>query len=153
MSWIILTDPNPILRTSAADVSVKEVTTPEFQKFADEYTAFMVNSNGVGLAANQIGISKRIIAVLEKRTVSVYVNPEIIKTSSATMESEEGCLSVPGVFGIVDRAKRIRVRALDRHGRHVEFNVAGFPATIFQHEIDHLNGILFTDKAKQILKN
>lgn len=148
MPFTILTDPNPVLRTPAAEVGVEEITTPNFQTFADEFAAFMIASDGVGLAANQVGISKRIIAVLDRSRVDVYVNPEIVKASSATMESEEGCLSVPGVYGIVERAKRVRVRALDRHGRRTEFDVSGFPATIFQHEIDHLNGILFTDKMK-----
>jgi len=148
MPFTILIEPDPILRTPAAEVGVEEITTPEFQTFADEFAAFMIASDGVGLAANQVGILKRIIAVLERNKVGVYVNPEIVKSSSATMESEEGCLSVPGVYGTVSRAKRIRVRALDRHGRRTEFNASGFTATIFQHEIDHLNGILFTDKLK-----
>jgi peptide deformylase len=153
MSLTIVTQPNPILRTPAKEVGVAEIQTPEFQSFADELAAFMISSSGVGLAANQVGISKRIISVLEDADhVNVYANPEIIKMSSSTIESEEGCLSVPGVYGIVDRAKRIRVRALDRHGRRVEFNVSGYVATIFQHEIDHLNGILFIDKVKLITK-
>jgi len=151
MAWTVLTDPNPSLRKKTEIVDVAEVTAPKFQTFADDYAAFMITSNGVGLAANQIGISKRIIAVLKKDVAEVFVNPEIIKASASTIESEEGCLSVPGVYGIVDRSKRIRVSALDRHGRRVEFNASGFRATIFQHEIDHLNGILFIDKAKKIL--
>lgn len=153
MQWTVLTNPNPILRKKTEVVDVAEITAPEFQTFADAYAAFMIASNGVGLAANQIGISKRIIAVLKKDVAEVFVNPEIIKASTATIESEEGCLSVPGVYGIVDRSKRIRIRALDRHGRRIEFDASGFRATIFQHEIDHLNGILFIDKAKKIVKS
>jgi peptide deformylase len=149
MEWKIVTEPNPILRARAKDIDVSEIKTPEFQVFADTMASFMIASSGVGLAANQVGISKRVIAVLEKDHVSIYANPEIIKMSEATMESEEGCLSVPGVFGIVDRAKRIRVRAIDRTGRRVEFNMSGYTGTIFQHEIDHLNGILFIDKMKK----
>jgi peptide deformylase len=149
MGWNIITEPNPVLRAPAKEIGAEEVKTPEFQTLADEMAAFMIASNGVGLAANQIGISKKIIAVLEKDRIGVYVNPEIVKMSKTTIESEEGCLSVPGVFGIVDRAKRIRVRALDCAGRRVEFDASGYVGTIFQHEIDHLNGILFIDKMKK----
>ncbi len=149
MSWKILTNPDPTLRKPTELVDVAEITTPEFQQFADEYAAFMIAHDGVGLAANQIGILKRIIAVQEKHRIGIYANPEIIKASVATIESDEGCLSVPGVYGIVDRAKKVRVRAIDRHGRRVEFDASGYQGTIYQHEIDHLNGILFIDKMKR----
>jgi peptide deformylase len=148
-SWTILTHPNKQLREKAEDVAIQDITTPEFQAFADTFGAFMIKSDGVGLAAPQIGLKKRIIAVLEKDKINVYINPEIIKSSSALQESKEGCLSVPGVYGIVDRPKRVRVRALNRHGRVVEFDVSGFVATIFDHEIDHLNGVLFIDKMRE----
>lgn len=148
-SWTILTHPNKRLREKSVSVDVEEITTPEFQAFADQFGAFMITSDGVGLAAPQIGLQKRIIAVLEKEKINLYINPEIIKSSSALQESKEGCLSVPGVYGVVDRPKRVRVRALNRHGRVVEFNASGFVATIFDHEIDHLNGVLFIDKMRE----
>ena len=72
--------------------------------------------------------------------------------SEALQDSEEGCLSVPGTWGIVPRAKKISFKALDRHGRRVEFDAKGFMATVYQHELDHLNGILFVDKATKIIK-
>jgi peptide deformylase len=148
VEWKILTNPDPRLRIKAEPVEISEITTPEYQEFADKYAEFMIKSDGVGLAATQIGLNKRIIAVLEKDGISVYANPEIIKQSETTIESEEGCLSVPGIYGIVDRAKKIRFSAINRHGRHVEFNASGYQGTIYQHEIDHINGILFIDKAK-----
>lgn len=148
-SWTILTHPNKQLREKSEDIGVDEITTPEFQAFADQFGAFMIKSDGVGLAAPQIGLKKRIIAVLEKDVIGIYANPKIIKASSALQESKEGCLSVPGVYGIVDRPKRVRVRALNRHGRLVEFDASGFIATIFDHEIDHLNGVLFIDKMRE----
>ncbi|OGL72990.1 peptide deformylase [Candidatus Uhrbacteria bacterium RIFCSPHIGHO2_12_FULL_60_25] len=148
-TWTILTDPNPELRKRSRDVDVAIIHTPEFQKFADDFAAFMVSSDGVGLAAPQIGRMERIIAVQEREKVVIYLNPEIVKSSSTMQTGEEGCLSVPGKFGMVERHKRIRVRAVDRHGREVEFDASGFPAVVFQHEIDHLNGVLFTDKVKE----
>jgi peptide deformylase len=148
-NWTILTNPNPELRKRSVEIDVARIKTPEYQKFADEFAAYMVVADGVGLAAPQIGIKERIIAVQEKEKIGVYANPEILKRSPATQIGEEGCLSVPGVFGTVERAKRITVRAIDRHGRTVEMELSGFPAVIFQHEIDHLDGVLFIDKVKE----
>lgn len=146
--WTILTEPNETLRKRSEDFDIAEIKTDSFQKFADKFAAFMVAEDGVGLAAPQIGLGKRIIAVQEKDAIGVYVNPEILKASPSMQEDEEGCLSVPGKFGMVDRHKRITVRAIDRHGRAIELKLSGFPAVIWQHEIDHLNGILFIDKVK-----
>jgi peptide deformylase len=150
--WNILTNPDPRLRARSKEVDAAYVKTPEFQTFADDLAAYMIASDGVGLAAPQIGVSERVIAVLEREKVSVYANPEILKKSPAMQIDEEGCLSVPGVYGTVERHKRVRVRALDRHGRRVEFDAANFQAVIFQHEIDHLDGILFIDKVKEITR-
>jgi peptide deformylase len=152
-AWTILTNPNPNLRKRSAEVDVARITTPEYQAFADAFAAMMLTADGVGLAAPQIGISERIIAVLERDKIGVYANPVIIKKSLALQTSEEGCLSVPGVFGMVDRAKRITVQAIDRHGRKTEMDLSGFPAVIFQHEIDHLDGVLFIDKVKEYTKD
>ena len=80
------------------------------------------------------------------------MNPEITKKSEATVDSDEGCLSVPEKYGVVQRHKKISLRALNRHGRRIEFEAKAFPAIIFQHEIDHLDGVLFIDKAKNIVK-
>jgi peptide deformylase len=152
IDWKILTHPNPELRHRSGEVDIREITTPEFQEFADAFAAFMVTSDGIGLAAPQIGLKKRIIAVAEQDRIGIFVNPEIIKKSEALQEFEEGCLSVPNVYGTVERSKRIRVRAIDRHGRKTEFDVSGFRATVFQHEIDHLDGVLFIDKVKKITR-
>lgn len=150
--WNILTNPNPQLRERSQEIDPARITTPEYQTFADAFAAFMVVADGVGLAAPQIGIQERIIAVQERDGIGVYANPEITKRSDATQIGEEGCLSVPGTFGVVERAKRITVTALNRHGRRVEMNLSGFPAVVFQHEIDHLDGILFIDKMKEQTK-
>jgi peptide deformylase len=87
-----------------------------------------------------------------KRGATAYINPEITLLSEKTVDSEEGCLSVPGVWGIVPRAKKLHFKALDRHGRRVEFDAKGFQAIVLQHETDHLDGVLFIDKATQVTK-
>jgi peptide deformylase len=152
MEWKILTHPDPGLRQRSEEFDVHEITMPEFQEFADAFAAFMITSDGVGFAAPQIGIRKRVIAVLEKDRVNVYVNPEILKASPAMQENEEGCLSIPGVYGMVERSKRVKVRVIDRTGRKKEFTVSGFTAAVIQHEIDHLDGVLFIDKMKKITR-
>jgi peptide deformylase len=148
--WVILTNPDPRLRERAREVDVAYVKSAEFQTFADDLITFVIKSDGVGLAATQIGLPERVIAVLEHNRFSVYANPEIIKKSPAMQIDEEGCFSVPGVYGTVNRHKRVRIRALDRHGRRVEFDASNFQAAIFQHEIDHLDGILFIEKVIEI---
>lgn len=148
----IVTDPAPSLRERSRELSVEEVLTPEFQAYLDKLTATMFVEDGVGIASPQIGRNIRAIVINPLGTPECWINPEIIKASDAMVESEEGCLSVPGVYGIVKRHKKIRVRAINRHGREEEMDVRGFPAIVWQHEIDHVNGILFVDKAERMVK-
>ena len=150
--FTIVTHPNPSLRERSRELSVDEITDPEFQKYLDELTETMLKADGVGIASPQVGKNVRAIVVNTVQGSECFINPEILKKSDVFVESEEGCLSVPGKFGWVERHQRVRVRALNRHGRRVELNVKNFPATIFQHEIDHLDGILFIDKAKNIVE-
>ena len=150
--FTIVTHPNPSLRERSRELSVDEITDPEFQKYLDELTETMLKADGVGIASPQVGKNVRAIVVNTVQGPECFINPEILKKSDVFVESEEGCLSVPGKFGWVERHQRVRVRALNRHGRRVELNVKNFPATIFQHEIDHLDGILFIDKAKNIVE-
>lgn len=145
----ILTNPAPSLRERSVEVDPKTIGTPEFQAYLDAMTEKMHIADGVGLAAPQVGRNERIIIVNGKFGAQAYINPEITKRSDATAIDEEGCLSVPGVWGLVERAKRVSVTALDRHGRRVERDCKGLDAVIFQHEIDHLDGILFIDKVKE----
>jgi len=146
----IVTLPTPTLRERSRELGVDEITTPEFQAFLDRLILTMYASDGVGIASPQVGRNVRAIVVDANGKPECYVNPEIVKVSETTVESEEGCLSVPGKYGIVTRAKKISFRALNRHGRHVEFEAKNFPAIVLQHEIDHLNGILYIDKAATI---
>jgi peptide deformylase len=149
----IVTHPAPSLRERSVEVDPTDITTPEFQAYLDKLTHTMIVKDGVGIASPQVGINKRVIVVMMNGKTECYINPEILKVSEAMIEDEEGCLSVPGIYGMVDRHKRIRVRATTRHGRTQEFDLHAFPAIVFQHEIDHLNGVLFIDKMKKETHN
>lgn len=142
----IVTEPTPSLRERSVEVVPATITTPEFQAFLDKLTTTMLVSDGVGIASPQVGRNIRAIVVMMPEGPSCFINPIITKQSDSFTESEEGCLSVPKKFGLVKRHKRIRVEAFNRHGRAVSLDLRNFSATVFQHEIDHLDGILFIDK-------
>ena len=117
----------------------------------------MYSNCGVGLAASQIGVSKRIIVVdissTENSTETlVIINPEIIKTKGEKTQ-EEGCLSIPGAKGVVKRSEKIKVHGIDIDGIELEIEVNGLVCRVIQHEIDHLNGILFIDKLSEQEQN
>jgi peptide deformylase len=112
----------------------------------------MKKEKGVGLAAPQIGVNKRLILVETEQGIEVFINPKIVSSSKAMVESEEGCLSVPKVYGMVRRHKKIKLKALKEDGTPVRLTATGLPAIIFQHEIDHLDGVLFIDKVEKIYK-
>lgn len=147
----LVTIPTPSLRERSRELEVHEITTPEFQQFLDTLIETMFVEDGIGIAAPQVGNNIRAIIVnLKKEGATAFINPEITKTSEATIVGEEGCLSVPGKYGNVRRHKRITLRALTRHGRKVEMEVSGLFATVFQHEVDHLDGILYIDRAFEV---
>jgi peptide deformylase len=106
----------------------------------------MIDADGIGVAAPQIGVLKRIIIVKTANGAEAFINPKIISSSIRRVESEEGCLSVPGVYGIVKRHASVKVKAYDKDGKKIKFKTGGLQSIIFQHEIDHLDGILFIDK-------
>ena len=125
----------------------------------DDMGDTLINSGGVGLAAPQVGILRRAVLVLETNVpegeheyIIELINPEIIETSGE-QSGPEGCLSVPGVFGIVKRPQFVKVRAQDRFGNFFEVEGEGLTARCFCHEIDHLEGRLFVDIAERILEN
>lgn len=146
----ILLNPNPLLRLIAQPVETTEILEPNFQAWLEAMIETMLEAKGVGLAAPQVGVSKRVIIVQSKKGPEIFINPKIISASLRKIESEEGCLSIPGVSGFVKRHSKIKVRALNRHGEKVFLKATAPEAIIFQHEIDHLNGILFIDKARNI---
>jgi len=120
-------------------------------KLLDNLRDTMYSAKGVGLAAPQIGVSKRAIVVDTDEKLIELLNPEIMEFSGSET-GEEGCLSLPIVLGDVKRAVHVLVRGLDRYGQEVQLEASGFQARALQHEIDHLDGILFIDKAVNIRK-
>lgn len=145
----IVKHPTPSLRERSVEVSPSEITTPEFQAYLDKLSATMLVKDGVGIASPQVGNNIRVIVVLMDDQPTCFINPELSKLSTGMIDGEEGCLSVPNVYGIVERHKRVTLKALNRHGRRIEMELRNFPAVVVQHEIDHLDGILFIDKMKQ----
>lgn len=148
----ITTVPNTILRLKTQDVDAAEILSPTFQKLIADMVETMHAAEGIGLAAVQVGIAKRVCVVTTADGVSAFINPRITKHSFRKAVLEEGCLSIPGVFGTVRRPKRVIFAALDAKAQPVQVVAEGLFARIAQHEIDHLDGILFTDKVITITK-
>jgi len=134
-------------------LKAKEVTkiNSSIYKLLDNMRDTMYEYRGAGLAAPQIGVSKRVIVVDVGDGPIELINPTIVEVDGSATESE-GCLSVPGVVGEVTRSAKVKVRGLNRKGEEVEYKAEGYLARAFQHEIDHLNGILFIDKAVNLRK-
>ena len=140
----ILRFPDPRLRNKATPI--KEVT-DKIRQLADDMLETMYEAPGVGLAAIQVNVKKRLIVIdisEDKSQPLVLINPEVI-SSEGEREHEEGCLSVPEAYEMVTRADKGRVKALDRDGKEIEFDADDLLATCVQHEIDHLEGKLFVD--------
>lgn len=156
---------NPILRKKAR--AVGDPTNPALQKLIDDMIETMREAPGVGLAAPQVAVSQR-LAVIEysedddadaerpegtepkPKKLYIILNPEITARSEEMVDGAEGCLSLPGVYANVLRHKAVTVKALNRKGKPIKIKAAGWLARIFQHEIDHLDGVLFIDKASKI---
>jgi len=137
--------PESILREVAKPI---EKITKRHVKLAEKMVAIMKDANGVGIAAPQVGVSERIVVIAPERKPIVLVNPSITETSGSQI-GEEGCLSIPGLYGDVERFESVIVEAYDIKGRPIEFEMKGYPAVVVQHEIDHLDGILFIDKVNE----
>jgi peptide deformylase len=144
----------PVLREKA--LPIKEIT-PEILNFTKDMAETMYADSGVGLAAPQVGVSKRIITIDgEEDGLIVLINPVIVK-SEGEVVAEEGCLSIPGIYSQVKRSSKVTVKALNENGDLIKINKEGITARALQHEIDHLDGILFIDRIgrmkRQILLN
>ena len=161
----ILTEPNKILRQKSLLV---EKVDEDLQKLMDDMLETMYAAPGIGLAAIQIGVPKRVIVLdigwrdksesqndkrEERRNPMCFVNPEIIDKSLNNSTYEEGCLSVPGQFAEIDRPDKCHVKYLDYYGKSKEIKAEGMLATCIQHEIDHLEGILFIDYLSKLKKS
>ncbi len=146
----VLTHPNKELRVQSRGLSVDEIRSPRMQTLVDDMIETMKVEHGVGLAAPQLGEHVRLIICETKSGPEAFFNPEIIKTSMRMTQSEEGCLSIPKVYGIVERHKSVKVQAYNRRGEKVQVKTGGLLSVIFQHEIDHLDGVLFIDRAHTV---
>jgi peptide deformylase len=154
----ILTVDNPeqleVLRSRSRNV---QRVTPRLVAFARQMLETMRNANGVGLAAPQVGILQRFFVVElpedeeanQPRETYILFNPKIVKERGEQI-GYEGCLSIPGYIGEVSRREQIAVQGLNERGRSVRLKVEGYLARVFQHEIDHLDGVLFTDRATEL---
>ncbi|MCK5391456.1 MAG: peptide deformylase [Deltaproteobacteria bacterium] len=145
---------HPVLRERASEI--ENLGDQEIQNFIDDLIATAIDSNGVGIAAPQVFEPKRIFIISSRPNVrypnapemgpTALINPEIISFSEEKEKDWEGCLSIPGIRGLVPRHKLIKVKYLTRDGKEVEGEFSDFIARIFQHELDHLNGIVFLDR-------
>jgi len=146
----IITNPSPVLREKSTRVDEKKISSPEFKELCLNMAKAMKEKSGSGLAAPQIGQNIRLILVSSKSGPLCMINPKITKKSWRKEWGEEGCLSIPGIYGQVKRHKKLHCKYLDQQGKSVKITAEGLLARIIQHEIDHLNGVLFIDKAKNI---
>jgi len=155
----VVTIPDPVLRKKAHKVSrINEET----REFLQNMVETMRDEPGVGLAAPQVGVSERMIVVeytegsedpdAPEKPPKLYmlVNPEIVRHSRSTVEGNEGCLSIPGYLGTVERYEAVTVKGLNQYGDPVKIKAKDWLARIFQHEIDHLDGILYIDRATEM---
>jgi len=154
----IVTLPDPILRRKARPVTRFDA---DLQTLIDDMIETMHNAPGVGLAAPQVGIPERVIVVEyaedeeeenAPKKLYVVINPEIKSISKETELGMEGCLSVIGLQGEVERSLAVTVKGRTRHGQPIKIKAKGWMARIFQHEVDHINGVVFTDRATRVWK-
>ncbi|MFH1744559.1 MAG: peptide deformylase [bacterium] len=148
----ILTHPNNKLRKKSIDVLPEKINSPEIRGFFQDLKLTMNKKDGVGLAAPQTGENIRVIIIKNEDKDKILINPVIIKKSFVKLWGEEGCLSVPNTFGEVRRHKKIKCAFLNEKGKKESIQAEKILARIIQHEIDHLDGILFIDTAKNIKK-
>ncbi len=143
------------LRQKTVDFDFSKFGKKEIHQLVSEMRKTMTAANGIGLSANQIGLNLNVFVAQvpnENGGFNFYsvFNPSIEKTSEKTIALEEGCLSVPLLYGSVERPEKVTLNGLDQNGRKIKMKAWGLLARVFQHEVDHLNGRLFTDKAKNV---
>ena len=151
----ILTEPDPILRKKCEPLEKVDTNT---RKLMDDMLATMYAAPGIGLSAVQVGILKRLVVIdisrdEEKKNPIFLINPEIINQSKKISVYEEGCLSIPGQFAEIERPAECTLKYIDYNGKEKELKADGLLATCIQHEVDHLNGILFIDHLSKLKKD
>lgn len=156
-TYEIITIPDPVLKTEA---SVVETVTSDIQKQMDQMLQTMYDAPGIGLAANQVGLLNRVIVMDlsdrdegEEAEPWFMVNPQIIWESEEMSVMQEGCLSIPKQYADVERPAQVRVKYLDYNGKEAEMSAEGLLSHCVQHEIDHLNGVLFIDYLSSLKRN
>jgi peptide deformylase len=132
---------SPVLRKRSAEINDVD---DEVRRLVDDMFETMDAAKGIGLAANQVGVARRVAVVDAEGERFAMINPVIVETEGRTV-AEEGCLSIPEIYGDVTRSERVVIDALDREGKPFRLDVSGLKARAIQHEIDHLDGILFLD--------
>jgi peptide deformylase len=147
--------PDPVLRQLSKPV---ERVDADLRKLADDMLETMYDAPGIGLAAIQIGIPLRLLVIDlakdgEDKAPMVVINPEIVQSSDERSTYEEGCLSIPDYYAEVERPATVRAKFLDRDGKQQEITAEGLLATCLQHEIDHLNGVLFIDHISRLKRD
>ncbi len=153
----IITTPNPILHTKTKPLTKEEILVKKTQRLIKNMIETMLKADGAGLAATQVGQAVAICVIakiytLEKKEDLVLVNPKWKRASLLKEWDVEGCLSVPEIWGKVKRYKKIKIEALNKNGEVIKFKASDILARVIQHEVDHLNGILFIEKAKELQK-
>ena len=161
-------DEDKILRKKSEEIKKNDFGSKEIKKIINEMFSFIQKQpDGAGLSAPQIGINKRIFVInpkmfnqednnknkkIKTKEECVFINPKILKTSKKTQKIEEGCFSVRWYYGFVERPEKIKMEFFDFNGNKKEIGLSNFLSSVAQHEIDHLDGVLFIDKAKEIRK-
>ncbi|MBI5401505.1 peptide deformylase [Candidatus Wolfebacteria bacterium] len=150
------------LRKRAADFDFSKFTKKEIRELVDKMKKIMKDANGIGLSANQIGLDIQMFVAGMPQSASqrngspkfyAIFNPKLTKQSSVKSPMEEGCLSVPELYGDVERPEKTTLTGFDKNQKPIKIKAVGLLARIFQHEVDHLNGVLFVDKAKDVRKH
>lgn len=147
-------DKDPEVRTVSADIAIEDIAQKKWQQYFDDLIEAMIRYNGIGIASCQVGRNIRVIVISKEYTKdaehTVMINPRLVSTSARTTLMEEGCLSVPKIYGPVKRFTKVRVKGWYRDGRPFDIKAKGMLARIFQHELDHLEGTLFIDTAVRL---
>jgi peptide deformylase len=151
---------HPVLRKVAEPVSPEAIKSPEIQRLIEDMLETMAEYDGAGLAAPQVHVSQRLVIYgvehnprypdAEQVPLTVLVNPRLTPLTEEQEEDWEGCLSLPGLRGLVPRATRVRVEAYGRDGRRLRFDAAGFHARVVQHECDHLDATVYVDRMRSM---